>query len=91
MKFVCLGYSDEKLWDAMSESEREAMIEECFAYDDVLRNVLAPGGMLTNMVKDFLKTADGQEAVWTVPFKRLPSCTNWTARFCSWHRSRHRT
>ncbi len=37
MKFVCLGYSDEKLWDAMSENEREAMIEECFAYDDVLR------------------------------------------------------
>src|SRR5262249_11649500 len=37
MKFICLGYSDEKLWDAMSESEREAMIEECFAYDDVLR------------------------------------------------------
>ena len=34
-------------------------------------NVLAPGGMLTNMVKDFLKTADGQAAVWTVPFKRF--------------------
>jgi hypothetical protein len=38
MKFVCLGYSDEKLWDAMSDSKREAMIEECFAYDDTLRN-----------------------------------------------------
>ena len=37
MKFICLGYSDEKLWDAMSDSEREAMIEECFAYDDTLR------------------------------------------------------
>ena len=37
MKFSCLGYADERLWDAMSESEREAMIEECFAYDDVLR------------------------------------------------------
>ena len=34
-------------------------------------NVLAPGGMLTNMVKDFLKTPDGQAAVWTVPFKRF--------------------
>ncbi|HJU04532.1 MAG TPA: SDR family oxidoreductase [Nitrospiraceae bacterium] len=34
-------------------------------------NTLAPGGMLTNMVKDFLKTPDGQAAVWTVPFKRF--------------------
>jgi hypothetical protein len=37
MKFICLGYADERLWDAMSESEREAIIEECFAYDDTLR------------------------------------------------------
>jgi NAD(P)-dependent dehydrogenase (short-subunit alcohol dehydrogenase family) len=34
-------------------------------------NVLAPGGMLTNMVQDFLKTPDGQAAVWTVPVKRF--------------------
>ena len=37
MKFVCLGYADEKLWDSMSKEERESMIEECLAYDDVLR------------------------------------------------------
>src|SRR5262245_21514056 len=37
MKFACLGYADEKLWNAMSNEAREAMIEECFAYDDVLR------------------------------------------------------
>jgi hypothetical protein len=37
MKFVCLGYYDEKKWIAMSESEQKAYIEECFAYDDVLR------------------------------------------------------
>ena len=37
MKFSCLGYADERLWDAMSESEREAIIEECFAYEDTLR------------------------------------------------------
>ena len=37
MKFACLGYADEKLWNAMTHEEREAMIEECFAYDDVLR------------------------------------------------------
>jgi hypothetical protein len=37
MKFICLGYSEEKKWDALSQSERDALIEECFAYDDVLR------------------------------------------------------
>jgi hypothetical protein len=37
MKYVCLGYYDEKKLNAMSESERNALMEECFAYDDVLR------------------------------------------------------
>jgi hypothetical protein len=37
MKYICLGYYDEKTWEMMSESERNAMIDECFAYDDVLR------------------------------------------------------
>jgi hypothetical protein len=37
MKFVCLGYIEEKAWEAISDSQRNAMIDECFAYDDVLR------------------------------------------------------
>jgi hypothetical protein len=37
MKYVCLGYYDEKKWETMSESEQNALIDECFAYDDVLR------------------------------------------------------
>ena len=37
MKFICLGYANEKTWAAMSENERNAFIDECFAYDDVLR------------------------------------------------------
>lgn len=37
MKFVCLGYYDEKQWESVPESEQAAMMEECFAYDDVLR------------------------------------------------------
>ncbi len=36
MKFVCLGYMDERMWDAMSQSEQDAMMEDCFAYDDGL-------------------------------------------------------
>jgi hypothetical protein len=37
MKYICLGYIEEKKWDTMSESERDAMLDECFAYDDILR------------------------------------------------------
>lgn len=37
MKYICLGYIDEKKWDTMSESERNAFMDECFAYDDVLK------------------------------------------------------
>ena len=37
MKYVCLGYMDETKWGAMSESERNAFMDECFAYDDELR------------------------------------------------------
>ena len=37
MKYICLGYLDEKKWVAMSESKQSAVLDECFAYDDVLR------------------------------------------------------
>jgi hypothetical protein len=37
MKYICLGYYDEKKWETLSEDERNALMDECFAYDDVLR------------------------------------------------------
>jgi hypothetical protein len=37
MKYICLGYIEEKKWEEMSNSERNAMLDECFAYDDLLR------------------------------------------------------
>jgi hypothetical protein len=37
MKYICLGYMDEKKWEAMSEIERNTFMDTCFAYDDVLR------------------------------------------------------
>ena len=37
MKYICLGYMDEKKREAMSEEERSSFLDECFAYDDVLR------------------------------------------------------
>jgi len=37
MKYVCLGYMDPKKWEAISASEQSAFVDDCFAYDDVLR------------------------------------------------------
>jgi hypothetical protein len=37
MKYICLGYYDEKQWETLTDSERNALMDECFAYDDVLR------------------------------------------------------
>jgi hypothetical protein len=36
MKFALLGYSQEQYWDAMSKSEQDTMLEDCFAYDSKL-------------------------------------------------------
>jgi hypothetical protein len=37
MKYVCLGYIEAGKFENMSESERNAMVDSCFTYDDVLR------------------------------------------------------
>jgi len=37
MKFICLGYIEPGKFENMSESERNAMVDACFAYDDELR------------------------------------------------------
>ena len=37
MKYVCFGYYDKGKFDGMAESERNAMFDTCFEYDDHLR------------------------------------------------------
>ncbi len=37
MKYVCLGYFDEAAFGQLPHAEAEKMVEECFAYDDILR------------------------------------------------------
>jgi len=37
MKYVCLGYIEAGKLENMTESGRNAMVDGCFAYDDVLR------------------------------------------------------
>ena len=37
MKYICLGYIEPGKFENMTENERNAMVDGCFAYDDVLR------------------------------------------------------
>jgi hypothetical protein len=37
MKYICLGYMEANKFENMSESERNAFVDGCFAYDEVLR------------------------------------------------------
>ncbi len=38
MKYLCFGYYDKSKFDGMTESERNAMFDTCFAYDEHLRD-----------------------------------------------------
>jgi hypothetical protein len=45
VKFVCLGYFNERRWNALSEAERQAEVEECKAYGQTLiEHGGCPGG-----------------------------------------------
>ena len=37
MKYICLGYIEPNKFESLSESDRNAMLDECFTYDDALR------------------------------------------------------
>lgn len=37
MKYICLGYLDEHLWDGWTDAQRNNFVDECLAYDAELR------------------------------------------------------
>lgn len=37
MKYICLGYFDSNAFASIPESDQQAMMDSCFAYDDQLR------------------------------------------------------
>jgi hypothetical protein len=37
MKYICLGYIEAGKFENMPDTERNAFVDECFAYDDMLR------------------------------------------------------
>jgi hypothetical protein len=37
MKYICLGYIEERMWDGWSEKEQKNFVDECIGYDAELR------------------------------------------------------
>lgn len=37
MKYICLGYYDEKAFGQLSAQEQQSFMDECFVYDDILK------------------------------------------------------
>jgi hypothetical protein len=71
MKYICLGYFDEKHWETMSESERNAIFDECFTYDDVLRkNGHWAGGEALESARDAItvRLQNGQVSITDGPY-----------------------
>jgi hypothetical protein len=71
MKYICLGYFDEKKWETMSESEQKVFMDECFAYDDELRkNGRIVGGEALQSVRNAvtLRRNGGKVSVTDGPF-----------------------
>jgi hypothetical protein len=71
MKYMCLGYMEEQKWDDMPENERNAWMEECCAYDAVLRkNGHFIGGEALESVRlsTTLKYRDGKVSITDGPY-----------------------
>ena len=71
MKFMCLGYLDEKKFEAMSEAERNAFMDACFAYDDVLRakgHFLSGEGLESARTARTVRLKNGKPLVTDGPF-----------------------
>jgi hypothetical protein len=72
MRFLCLGYIDETHWDAVSQREQEALMEECFQYDDELRRnghwADGGGALQSASTAKTLRSKDGHVVVIDGPF-----------------------
>lgn len=71
MRFICLGFSDETNWERASEAERNAMVDECLAYDEVLqRNGHFAGGEALDVARNAktLRWKNGKVMVTDGPF-----------------------
>jgi hypothetical protein len=71
MRYVCLGYFDEARWESLPESERNATMDRCLAYDEELqRGGHNAGGEVLQSAQNAatLRFRDGAVTVTDGPF-----------------------
>lgn len=71
MKYLCLGYHEEKMFEALSPRDREAMGEETAAYEQRLRgggHVLDALALQPGRTGAILRFANGKVSVTDGPF-----------------------
>jgi hypothetical protein len=71
MKYPCLGYTDEKKWERMPESERNTFLDSCFDYDDILRakgHFVAGEALQSSKTATTVRPQDGHPLVTDGPF-----------------------
>jgi hypothetical protein len=71
MKYLCLGYMDEKKWEQMSESEKNALFDVCFPYDEELQakgHFLSGEGLESSSATVSIRIKNGKVSVTDGPF-----------------------
>jgi hypothetical protein len=71
VKYMCLGYLDEKKFESMTEAERDAFLDACFAYDEVLRakgHFLSGEGLESSRTATTVRVKNGKPLVTDGPF-----------------------
>jgi len=75
MKYVCLGYYDKDKFEGMTESERNAMFDICFEYDEHLRAIGAKQTVSyrdSDWVEQVLAANGGNKVKYAVDIIGLP-------------------
>jgi hypothetical protein len=71
MKYICLAYVSEEGWGTMTESQRNAALDEVFAYTDELRNsghLVATEGLQSARNATTLRVVNGKVSVTDGPY-----------------------
>lgn len=71
MKYICLGYINEKEWESATEAEQQAMMDECFTYDDELKkngHFIGGEGLQGSQNATTLRWHNGEVSVTDGPF-----------------------
>jgi hypothetical protein len=71
MKFLCLGYYDEKKFDALPKADVDALVRKCQTHDEALRNsghLMLVASLAPTRTTASVRPRNGQPSVTDGPF-----------------------